>query len=109
MPNGTVATYTNIYSEIGIAESFKMPIPTGRKFFKKSNVVYDVRGVVEESTSMPSPEDPAKRIPITIKAVDMIVVLTGIFSYFSGLSFFALMNIPAKTKPAERIPDISCM
>ena len=66
MPNGTVATYTNIYSEIGIAESFKMPIPTGRKFFKKSNIVYDVRGVVEESTSMPSPEDPAKRIPITI-------------------------------------------
>ena len=28
----------------------------------------------------------------------MIVVLTGIFSYFSGLSFFALMNIPANYK-----------
>ena len=54
-----------------------MPIPTGRTFFKVPNTTIDVSNVTSQTTSIPSPSDPAIRIPITQyrlndKTVDVI-------------------------------------
>lgn len=93
--NGTVTTYSNISWDIGIVESFKMPIPTGRKFFKKNNVVVDVREVNTEHTSVPSPSDPAKRIPVTNYRLGNHVVQV-IYNSEGNVSIHTESKIPQK-------------